>query len=423
MDDLLRRFEEDSESGLDPSGGLGHAVAVFEALEKLELSRRGRPPTPAAVDDSGHAPDDQPLRRSPAIEQVLERILDEVVPDWSPTSVDEVEQRHRSRFTESIRLLVEGLDPSFDTHGEHAVPRAARRGVRVLIRNMLGSLDIGRERRAVSTLVAAGMAVPTMCVLNQLLREDLDGHIAPRNASFLTQLALLYLGYLGENPLAGVVVLRWLEPRWLEWREELRRTPLFEPATPEAQDWPKGDSLVEYMASRHKLELLHTAVWALGDVRWDALADEVARAWLREKWKQGVIMLHDVATYGLTDSATFEEHLEAGVPSALSALREAAYYALGVTRWDESQPGESPAQHETIRVAGGLRRRYSHEDGTPVLHAFPIPDDAQSPAEIGQVAVDVLDRVTINGARPPVLDGLRTWRASYRKLVYPQRNQ
>jgi hypothetical protein len=293
---------------------------------------------------------------------------------------------------------------------------------------MLGSLDIGRERRAVSTLVASGMAVPTMCVLNRLLRADLDGTVANHGASFLTQLALLHLGHLGENPLAGIVILRWLDRRWPEWREELRQTQLLEPTTDqlsaEGRLWPTGDHLVAYLQSRHKLELLHTAVWALGDVKWDALAHESARDWLREKWKLGAVLLYDIATYGLAESADgYEEHTEESIPSALLALREAAYYALAVTRWDEAQPEDPPTRLERIPISGTIRQWYSHEDGQPVDSAHPLSDETFSPAEIAERAVDIVDQVTINGIRPAVLEGLRSWRADYRRLVYPHRDQ
>jgi hypothetical protein len=428
MSELLTRFAADVSAGLDPSGGLAHAVAIFRALESSELSRPGRRPTPAPVDDSGHVPDDQPLRRSPAIGLFLQAILDDVIPEWTASPHQDAEGRHRAAFTEALHHVVDGLDPWFDLEGDHAVPRAARRGVRVLIRTMLGSLDIGRERRAASTLVAAGMALPTMCVLNRLLREDLDGTVADHGASFLTQQALLYLGYLAENPLAGIVILRWLDRRWPEWREELRQTPLLEPtrdpASAESRLWPTGNELAAYLRSRHKLELLHTAVWALGDVKWDALAREDAREWLREKWKLGVVLLYDIATYGLVASdSRYEEPTGEDVPSALLALREAAYYALAVTRWDEAQPADPPAQRERIPVTGNVRRWYSHDAGEPVPHARQLPEEALSPAAIACEAVEVVDKLTINGIRPGVLEGLRTWREAYRTLVYPEKHQ
>jgi hypothetical protein len=428
MSELLTQFAADVSAGFDPSGGLSHAVAVFRALESSELSRPGRRPTPAPVDDSGHVPDDQPLRRSPAIGEFLQEILDDVIPERITSSHQDAEDRHRAAFTEALHHVVDGLDPWFDLEGDHAVPRAARRGVRVLIRTMLGSLDIGRERRAASTLVAAGMAVPTMCVLNRLLRADLDGTVADHGASFLTQQALLYLGYLAENPLAGIVILRWLDRRWPEWREELRQTPLLEPtmdpASAESRLWPTGDELAAYLRSRHKLELMHTAVWALGDVKWDALAHDDARAWLREKWKLGVVMLYDIATYGLIPSDNgYNEPTVENVPSALLALREAAYYALAVTRWDEAQPTDPPTQRERIPVTGNVRRWYSHDRGEMVAHAHQLPQDALSPADVARDAVEAVDKVTINGMRPGVLEGLRTWRKAYRTLVYPGKHQ
>jgi hypothetical protein len=423
MSELLRRFDADINGGLDPAGGLAHAVAVFQALERYELTRPGRPPA-LPVDESGHVLEDAQLRASPAISHVLDGILDGVIPDPATWSGNAAEKQHRMIFTEAVRQLVDGLDPWFDLSGEQAVPPAARRGLRILIGNMLGSLDVGRERRAVSTLVAAGMAIPTMCVLNRLLREDLDGHIADNHASFLTQLSLMYLGYLGENPLAGIVILRWLDLRWLEWREDLRHTPLLEPESSrqEAQTtpWPTGDRLVEYLARRHKLELLHTAIWALGDINWDAFASNDARRWLREKWKRGILLLYDVATYGLVESehGDPEEHTETGVTSALFVLRQAAYYALIVTRWDEVRPEDSAATAERIPVTGMLRGLYSHDEGRRVPQAWALPDAVESPADIAQQAMGIVDRMTINGIRPAVLEGLRSWGADYRRLVY-----
>jgi hypothetical protein len=423
VSEILSCFDSDIKAGLDPSGGLAHAMALFQALERYELTRPGRPPA-LPMDESGHVLEDAQLRASPAISQVLDGILDGVIPDSAVGSRKSAEKHHRLIFTEAVQQLVDGLDPWFDLSGELAIPRAARRGVRVLIGNMLGSLDVGRERRAVSTLLAAGMAIPTMCVLNRILREDVGGRIANNHASFLTQLSLMYLGHLGENPLAGVVILRWLDLRWLEWREELRRTQLLEPESsrPDAQTapWPTGDRLVEYLALRHKLELLHTAIWALGDIKWDAFASNDARQWLREKWKRGILLLHDVATYGLAqfEDGDLEEHAEGGITSALFVLRQAAYYALAVTRWDEVRPDDQVAVARRVPVAGAVRGLYSHEDGRRVAHAWVVPDEAQTPAAIARHATEAMDRVTINGERPAVLDGLKAWRADYRRLVY-----
>ena len=427
MSELLQRFEADVDADLDPSGGLAHAIAVFQALESAELSRPGRRPTPAPVDKSGHVPDDQPLRRSPAIGQLLQGILDEVIPEPTTNAPTLTEEQHRAGFTEALHHVVDGLDPWFDLEGDHAVPRSARRGVRVLIRTMMGSLDIARERRAVSTLLAAGMAVPTMCVLNRLLRADLDGTVSRHHASFLTQQALLYLGFLAENPLAGLVILRWLDRRWPEWREEMRTTrllePNFDPNSVESRLWPTGDDLVTHLQSRHKLELLHTAVWALGDVKWDALANEDARNWLREKWKLGVVLLHDVATFGLDESKKgFTEPTEDGVPSQLLALREAAYYALAGTRWDNVQPDDPPSQLERIPATGTVRRRYFPDEEGQLRYHRPLPESAHTPADIAQSAVDVVDELRVNGERPGVLVGMQSWRESYRRLVYPAKD-
>lgn len=433
---VLDLFDKNIKEGLDPSGGLKHALTIFRGMETKERHRTGRPSSlrlePSEPPDEAH--DNQLLRTSDAIGSVLESILDAVIPTAG-------ESDHTRAFTDAISDLAEGIDPvGLHLDGQHQVPPSARRGVRALIRNTLGSVDITRERRAIESLVAGGMSIPCMAVFNRLLQADLKGEI-PDDATFLVELALLYLGHLGENPLAGLVVLRWLDTRWPQWRPEIRSMPRREPASSPTRSgsqafWPEDPADRRAHALKlHHLELLHTAIWALGDIRWDAEVDPHTRLALQNRWNRVAVLLYDVATYGSTEPELrplpekgtriiWREHLVngAGELSSLSVLREAASYALATCRWGNTE------------VTGAERTRYSHDlNGSPSPGAYPLDKvrngDDRSPRtakEIAEAATDVLDRMHSPGTTelevPKVLRGLCDWRGAYRDLVYRDDN-